>query len=350
MKDWKQIVVSPQTSLRDAISRIDGSGLQLALVLDDDGRLAGVLSDGDIRRAILRGCDLASPTADVMNSRPTTAPVSSKSNELLALMRRKVLHHVPLLNNEMQVVGLATLDGLTGVLERQNWVVLMAGGLGTRLMPLTENCPKPMLPVGGKPILESILESFSEQGFRQFFLSVNYLAHAVRDHFGDGSQWGVDISYLHEDKRLGTAGALSLLPERPSEPLVVMNGDLLTKVRFDNMLNFHAEHGAAATMAVREYDFQVPYGVVQLNGSNIAAIEEKPVHRFFVNAGIYTLSPTAFEHIPNDVFFDMPTLFERMLAAGHPTSAYPLREYWLDIGRLEEFERAQKEWSNGVEA
>jgi dTDP-glucose pyrophosphorylase len=347
VKDWKQIVVSPETTLRDAIARIDGSGLQLALVLGRDGRLAGVLSDGDIRRAILRGCDLAAPTYDVMNCSPTTAPVTSASNELLALMRRKVLHHVPLLNGEMQVVGLATLDGLTGVLERPNWVVLMAGGLGSRLMPLTENCPKPMLQVGGKPILESILESFSEQGFRKFFLSVNYLAHAVRDHFGDGSQWGVDISYLHEDKRLGTAGALSLLPERPSDPLVVMNGDLLTRVRFDNMLNFHSEHGAVATMAVREYDFQVPYGVVQLNGSNIAAIEEKPVHRFFVNAGIYTLSPEAFEHIPDGTFFDMPTLFDRMLAAGQPTSAYPLREYWLDIGRLEEFERAQHEWSNG---
>lgn len=347
MKDWKQIVVSPETTLRDAIARIDASGLQLALVLDRDGRLAGVLSDGDIRRAILRGCDLAAPTADVMNCSPTTAPVTSASNELLALMRRKVLHHVPLLNGEMQVVGLATLDGLSGVLERPNWVVLMAGGLGSRLMPLTGNCPKPMLQVGGKPILESILESFSEQGFRKFFLSVNYLAHAVRDHFGDGSQWGVDISYLHEDKRLGTAGALSLLPERPSDPLVVMNGDLLTRVRFDNMLNYHSEHGAVATMAVREYDFQVPYGVVQLNGSNIAAIEEKPVHRFFVNAGIYTLSPEAFEHIPDGTFFDMPTLFDRMLAAGHQTSAYPLREYWLDIGRLEEFERAQHEWSNG---
>lgn len=347
MKDWKQIVVSPETTLRDAIARIDSSGLQLALVLDRDGRLAGVLSDGDIRRAILRGCDLATPTANVMNCNPTAAAATATSSELLALMRRKVLHHVPLINSEMHVVGLATLDGLTGVLERANWVVLMAGGLGSRLMPLTENCPKPMLQVGGKPILENILESFSEQGFRKFFLSVNHMAHAVRDHFGDGSQWGVDISYLREDKRLGTAGALSLLPERPCEPLVVMNGDLLTRVRFDNILNFHAELGAVATMAVREYDFQVPYGVVQLNGSNIASIEEKPVHRFFVSAGIYTLSPEAFKHIPNETFFDMPTLFDRMLAAGHPTSAYPLREYWLDIGRLEEFERAQHEWNNG---
>lgn len=348
MKDWKQIVVSPETPLRDAIARIDGSGLQLALVLDRDGRLAGVLSDGDIRRAMLRGCDLATPTAEVMNCNPTVAPVTSASHELLALMRRKVLHHVPLLNSERHVVGLATLDGLTGVLERPNWVVLMAGGLGSRLMPLTENCPKPMLQIGGKPILESILESFSEQGFRKFFLSVNYLAHAVRDYFGDGSQWGVEIAYLHEDKRMGTAGALSLLPERPSEPLIVMNGDLLTRARFDNMLKFHAEHDAIATMAVREYDFQIPYGVVQLNGSKIAAVEEKPVHRFFVNAGIYTLSPEALEHIPGGTFFDMPTLFDRMLAGGHTTSAYPLREYWLDIGHLEEFERAQREWPAGV--
>ena len=344
MKDWKQIVVSRETALRDAIVRIDGSGLQLALVLDRDGRLAGVLTDGDIRRAILRGCDLAAPVADVMNCSPTTAPATLASNELLALMRRKRLHHLPLLNNEMHVVGLSTLVGLTGSLERPNWVVLMAGGLGSRLMPLTENCPKPMLQVGGKPILESILESFSEQGFRKFFLSVNYLAQTIRDYFGDGSQWGVDISYLQEDKRLGTAGALSLLPERPSDPLVVMNGDLLTRVHFESMLTFHYEHGAVATMAVREYDFQVPYGVVRLNGSNIAAIEEKPVHHFFVNAGIYTLSPEAFEHIPTGTFFDMPTLFETLLAGGHPTSAYPLREHWLDIGRLEELKQAQKDW------
>ena len=347
MKDWKQIAISPQTTLRESIARIDGSGLQLALVLDSDGRLAGVLSDGDIRRAILQESDLAIPIANVMNFNPTVAPISATSSELLALMRRKVLHHVPLVDADNFVVGLATLDELTGVIEKPNWVVLMAGGLGSRLMPLTENCPKPMLLVGGKPILESILESFYEQGFRKFFLSVNYLAESVCDYFGDGSKWGVDINYLREDKRLGTAGALSLLPERPTTPLIVMNGDLLTRIRFDNMLNFHYEHDSIATMSVREYDFQVPYGVVQLNGYNIAAIQEKPVHRYFVNAGIYTLSPEVFDHIPKNTFFDMPTLFDRILAAGYPTCAYPLREYWLDVGRIEEFERAQREWNNG---
>lgn len=345
MKNWKNVIISPTTSLGEAISRIDNSGLQIAIALDINGQLIGTLSDGDVRRAMLRGASLATPVAEVMNCCPTTAHESTPVPELLALMRRKVLHHIPLINDAQQMVDLATLDALTGVSELPNWVVLMAGGLGTRLRPLTENCPKPMLHVGGKPILESILESFVEQGFRQFYLSVNYLAEAIQDYFGDGSRHGVEIRYLRESKRLGTAGALSLLPDRPNDPLVVMNGDLLTRVRFDQMLKFHEEHAATATMAVREYDFQVPYGVVNIDGTRITSIDEKPVHRFFVNAGIYTLAPESLEHIPADMFFDMPTLFEQLQANGQATSAYPLREYWLDVGRLDEFERAQCEWA-----
>jgi len=202
-----------------------------------------------------------------------------------------------------------------------------------------------LLKVGGKPILETILESFAEQGFKQIFLSVNYKAEMIRDHFGDGERWGVQLGYLHENARLGTAGALSLLPEKPDAPIVVMNGDLLTRTSFDKLLQFHHDQGAAATMAVREYDFQVPYGVVRLDGTRIEAIEEKPVQKFFVNAGIYVLSPDALDHLPVEMFFDMPTLFEYLIAAGKTTAAYPLREYWLDIGRLEEFERAQREWA-----
>lgn len=346
MKSWKEAVVSPEATLKDGIARIDRAGMQLAVVLDQDGGLAGLLSDGDVRRAILRGCDLSTPIREVMNRQPTTAPASASSEELLALMRRKVLRQLPILNEAGKVVGLATVDDLAGVVERPNWVVLMAGGLGTRLLPLTETVPKPMLPVSGKPILENILESFVEQGFRHFFISVNYMAEAVREHFGDGSRWGVDITYLYESKRLGTAGALSLLPGRPEDPILVMNGDLLTRARFDNMLHFHLEHGATATMAVREYDFQVPYGVVRLEGARITGIDEKPVHRFFVNAGIYALSPSVLEHVPRDRYFDMPSLFDKVLAEGGHVSAYPVREYWLDVGRLEEFERAQQEWSS----
>lgn len=279
-----------------------------------------------------------------MNSQLTAVPASMSRDEMLTLMRRMTIHHLPLVDDAGRVVGLATLDELVGAGERPNWVVLMAGGLGTRLQPLTDECPKPLLTVGGKPILETILESFAEQGFRRIFLSVNYKAEMIRSHFGTGDRWGVQVEYLHENTRLGTAGALSLLPEKPSDPIVVMNGDLLTRTNFDNLLQFHIAQGATATMSVREYSFQVPYGVVRLDGTHIKAIEEKPVQKFFVNAGIYALSPDVLDHLPAETFFDMPTLFEHLIVAGKTTAAYPLREYWLDIGRLEEFERAQREW------
>ncbi len=344
MQNWKDVVVSPETSLGAVIAKVDASGLQVALVVASDDSLLGVLTDGNIRRAILAGKGLQVPVSAIMTVMPTTVGASTPRDEMLGLMRRKVLHHLPLVDDGGRVVGLVTLDELIGAIERPNWVVLMAGGLGTRLQPLTDECPKPLLSVGGKPILESILESFAEQGFKHIFLSVNYRAEMVRNHFGGGERWGVQVAYLHESTRLGTAGALSLLPEKPTAPIVVMNGDLLTRTNYDNLLQFHNAQGAIATMAVREYDFQVPYGVVRLSGAHIEAIEEKPVQRFFVNAGIYVLSPEALDYLPAETFFDMPTLFEHLVAAGKTAAAYPLREYWLDIGRLEEFERAQREW------
>ena len=344
MENWKDVIVSPETPLGDVIAKVDASGLQVALVLNADGTLAGVLTDGDIRRAILRGKGLQIPVSETMNRTPTTIPASAPHDEKLTLMRRMTLHHLPLANDAGRIVGLETLDELIGAVERPNWVVLMAGGLGTRLQPLTNECPKPLLAVGGKPILETILESFVEQGFKRIFLSVNHKAEMIRNYFGAGERWGVQLDYLHETSRLGTAGALSLLPGKPTTPIIVMNGDLLTRTNFGSLLQFHIAQGAAATMAVREYDFQVPYGVVRLNGTRIEAIEEKPVQEFFVNAGIYALSPEALDHLPIKTMFDMPTLFEHLIVAGKITAAYPLREYWLDIGQLEEFERAQREW------
>jgi dTDP-glucose pyrophosphorylase len=340
--NWKDIVISPETSLGDAIAKIDKSALQVAVILNPDQTLGGVLTDGDIRRAVLAGKSLQTEVSEVMNSRPTTVPISMPRNKMLALMRRKVIHHLPLIDEDHRLVGLATLDDLVGAVERPNWVVLMAGGLGTRLHPLTKECPKPLLKVGEKPILEIILESFAEQGFKQIFLSVNYKAEMIQDYFGEGDRWGVQINYIHEKERLGTAGALSLLPGQPTTPMIVMNGDILTRTSFDSLLKFHEAQNAVATMAVREYDFQVPYGVVRVDGTKIEAIEEKPVQHFFVNAGIYTLSPKALAYIPKNTFFDMPTLFEHLIAANQPTAAYPLREYWIDIGRISDLEKANK--------
>ncbi|MGE7991588.1 nucleotidyltransferase family protein [Pseudomonas sp. NPDC089554] len=345
MKNWKDIVVSSDVSLREAIRRIDASGIQMALIADEDMRLVGLLTDGDVRRAILNGQDLDGPVAGAMNTKPRTGSPHTPREEILAMMRRFTFHHLPLVDEQGVLVGLATIDDFLGVSARENWVVLMAGGLGARLRPLTNNCPKPMLAIGGKPILESILESFIEQGFRRFFISVNYKADVILDYFGNGERWGVEIQYLHENERLGTAGALSLLPERPQAPFFVMNGDLITKANFEKMLSFHEEHGAVATMAVREHEFQVPYGVVSVKGVAITGIEEKPTHHFFVNAGVYVLSSEALDLIPSREFFDMPSLFQQLGEQRRKTAAYPLREYWLDIGRLEEYERAQREWS-----
>lgn len=344
MKSWKEVVVSPQTSLAEAIAKVDASGLQVALVLAPEGTLLGLLTDGNIRRAILAGRSLQVSVSEVMETHPITVPASTPRDVMLALMQRNTIHHLPLVNDLGNVVGLATLDDLVGAAKRPNWIVLMAGGLGTRLQPLTNECPKPLLAVSGKAILDTIIESFAEQGFKHIFISVNYKAEMIQNHVGKGERWGIEVEYLHETIRLGTAGSLSLLPGRPTTPILVMNGDVLTRANFSNLLQFHEGQGAIATMAVREFAFQVPYGVVQVNGTQIDAIEEKPVEKFFVNAGIYVLSPDVLQYLPKASFCDMPTLFQNLIADHGNIAAYPLREYWLDIGHLEELDRAQREW------
>jgi dTDP-glucose pyrophosphorylase/predicted transcriptional regulator len=346
MKKWKEVLVSPQTSLREAAQILDANALQIVLVVDEERRLLGTITDGDIRRGILKGIALTEPVSVVMNPRPSVARIEDSRDSILAEMKRKSLHHMPLVDKAGRVVGLDTLDELINPPIKENWVVLMAGGLGSRLRPLTNDCPKPMLKVGGKPLLETILENFIEHGFCHFYISVNYMSEVVKSHFGDGSRWGVDICYLHEDQRLGTAGALSLLPEKNNGPLIVMNGDLLTKVNFRQLLEFHSEHNAHATMCVREYDFQVPYGVVKIENHRITGIDEKPTQRFFVNAGIYVLDSQALDLIFPNTFFDMPSLFEKLIEQQKETVVFPIREYWLDIGHMADFDRANGEYGD----
>lgn len=342
MSLWRDSLTNPGDTVRETIRRIDGSSTQIALVVDPEGRLLGTITDGDIRRGLLKGVSLDNPASAIMNGAPTCAHPDEGREAILARMKARSLHQIPVVDAERRVVGLAVLDELLTA-KRDNWVVLMAGGRGTRLRPLTDETPKPLLRIGTKPILETILESFIEQGFNRFFLAVNYRADMVHSHFGDGSRWGVEIGYLSEQTPLGTAGALSLLPARPTSPLLVMNADLLTRVGFGHMLDFHRAQGAVATMGVREYDFQVPFGVVKIKGQSILSIEEKPTHRFFVNAGIYVLAPDALALVPQGRHFDMPDLFEALIAAGRETAVFPIREYWIDIGRIDDFEKAANE-------
>jgi dTDP-glucose pyrophosphorylase len=344
MKSWQQALVGPETSMREALQVIDRTGCQMALVVDAEQRLLGTLSDGDIRRGLLNGLTLTDRVTVAMHHQPTVARAQKPRREILALMRRRGLRQMPVLDADGRVVGLEVIGDFFDTPVRENWVVIMAGGLGTRLAELTRDTPKPMLRVGSRPLLETIVCGVAEQGFRRVYLAVNYKAEQIEAHFGDGSALGIDVRYLRESERMGTAGALSLLPEPPRLPIVVTNADLLTKEDFGDMLDRHVQAGVDATMAVRDYEMQVPFGVVREQGGVIAAIEEKPVQRFMVNAGMYVLSPQAVARVPRGPY-DMPALFQQLVAEGRPTRCHPIAGYWLDIGRMGDYERAQHDFA-----
>ncbi|HBZ81747.1 nucleotidyltransferase family protein [Brevibacillus sp. FSL K6-0770] len=344
MVNWRDLLVSPQTPIINTLEIIDKNARQIALVVDEEDRLLGTVTDGDIRRGLLKGRALTDHISLVMNSFPTVASPYDTRDNVLALMKIKQLHQIPVVDEDGRIVHVEILDELLRPKKKENWVVLMAGGLGTRLHPLTHDCPKPLLKVGDKPILETILQSFVDQGFYKFYISVKYKAEMIQKHFGSGERWGVTIRYIEEQQSLGTAGALSLLPARPTDPFFVMNGDLLTKVHFEQLLDFHKNYQAHATMCVREYDHQIPYGVVRLDKQRLTSIEEKPIQRFFVNAGIYVLNPSVLEYIPHNTYLDMPSLFDKLLKEAKDTIAFPIREYWLDIGRITDFEKANREY------
>ncbi len=340
-KDWEKALIPSSTSIIEAMRLIDKIALQILLVTTEDKTLLGTITDGDIRRAILRGGSMEDSIESVMNTKPTAFTADESVEDMLVAMRLLKISKVPVVDQKNRVVGLEIIDELLRPAPKDNPVVLMAGGLGTRLASLTQECPKPLLQVGNRPVLQTILENFVAYGFHNFYFSVNYKAEMIKKFFGDGSKWGVSIKYIHENKRMGTAGALSLLPERPKMPVFVMNGDILTKVNFIQLLDFHTEHRAVATMCAFKYGLQIPYGVLQIDDNSLVKIDEKPVQSFFVNAGIYVLEPRALDHIPADTFFDMPNLYEKLIESKQEAVVFPLREYWLDIGHMSDFERAQ---------
>ncbi|MGW8169120.1 MAG: nucleotidyltransferase family protein [Sulfurovaceae bacterium] len=345
MKSFQNIRLSPKSTVKEALKIIDLGAMKIALVLDDNNKLLGTLSDGDIRRGLLEGLTLDDNIESIFFRHPTVCSINDSKEEILKIAVAKKLYCIPIVDEAGILVGIEEIDDILKPVSFSNKVVLMVGGLGSRLRPLTEDIPKPMLKVGNKPILQTIVEKFAEYGFVNIVMCMNYKSHIIQDYFGDGSKFRVNIEYILEEQRMGTAGALSLLRSIPNEPFFVMNGDLLTNVNFEHLLKYHLTQNALATMCVREYDFQVPYGVVNLDGNQIVSIEEKPVHKFFVSAGIYMLSPQALHSIPQNQFYDMPTLFETLIKENKKTASFPIREYWLDIGRMEEYERANHEYS-----
>lgn len=344
MKPWRKALVSSNVTLEQAIEVLDKAALRIALVVDANDKLLGTLTDGDVRRALLKHLPLETPVNQVMNGQPKTAEQSWTESRILAVMEQHELLQLPLVDTEGRVVGLINLHDILNKHRHDNPVFLMAGGFGTRLQPLTNNCPKPMLKVGDKPMLEQILLNFVEAGFHRFYISTHYMPEVIRDYFGDGEKWGVSIQYVHEEEPLGTGGALGLLPhDEIDQPLFMMNGDLLTSLNLQSFLEFHETHNGVATMCVREYEHQVPYGVITSEGAQIRSMVEKPVHRFFVNAGIYLLEPALIKSVEPGTRIDMPTLLERQIDGGQAVNMFPIHEYWLDIGRMDDFNKAQTE-------
>ena len=344
--------VPRNSTIGQMASCMDHSGLGIVLIVDDERHLIGTVTDGDLRRAMLSHIGLGESAKVILErkagsafSNPITARVGEEHNVYLEILRQHGILHLPIVDEEGRVVGLITRDEFMPGQVLPLQAVVMAGGLGTRLFPLTKNVPKPMLPVGDRPLLEIIIEQLRDSGIKHVNITTHHKGEKIVEHFGDGSAFGIELEYVAEHRPLGTAGGLGLI-KLPNEPTLVINGDILTQVDFRSMLAFHYEQHAEATMAVRRYDLQVPYGVVECEGSHICSLREKPQLSFFVNAGIYLIEPSVYSYIPNGQRFDMTDLIQRLLSAGKSVASFPIREHWLDIGQHSDYEQAQKQAMN----
>ncbi len=342
-KNWKESLLQPKATVQDAKRIIDTSSMHIAIVVDEERKLLGIVTQSDYRKGLLRHVNYNDPVTSIMNASPKTALLTDIANKVDEFFIKEKLMHLLIVNDEGILVNVEYYDEHLKIDRKENWVVIMAGGLGNRLRPLTEYTPKPLLNMGGKPIIESIIDKFINYGFRRFYLSVNYKADMIEDYFGDGSKLEVQISYMKEVQQMGTAGSLSLLPDIPNKPFITMNADLITDINFQDLVNYHLEHRASATMCVKEYDFTVPYGVVKVNDHKIEGLDEKPNQKFFVNAGIYLLEPDILELIPKNVSIDMPDLFKMIIDSNKTTAAFPIHEYWLDIGQMNDYQKANND-------
>jgi dTDP-glucose pyrophosphorylase len=337
---WRKAILPVSATIGQAIRNLDQTALKIVLIANGMGVLEGTISDGDIRRGLLKGLDLNSPVANVIHRNVLVVPPELGREQVMQLMVANKIQQIPVVDEQHRVVGLQLWDEINTPPNRPNLLVVMAGGMGTRLRPHTENCPKPLLAVAGKPILEHIIDRAKQEGFNHFVLAIHYLGHMIEAHFGNGKHMGVQIDYLREQSPLGTAGALGLLSPLPVAPFVVTNGDIITDIRYGELLDFHIRHAAAATMAVRVHEWQHPFGVVQTQGVEIVGFEEKPIIRSHINAGVYALDPDALSVLTVGARCDMPALFERLQTKAKRTVAYPMHEPWLDVGGPDDIKRA----------
>ncbi len=345
MLDWDKLLLSSQTTILEALKTISEGTAQIVLVVDNHRKLLGTVTDGDIRRGILSGYSLNDPIEIVMNKNPIKLlGLETEKERLMEIMLENRIHQLPLVDKVNRVIGLETLDALLQPAFKDNLVVIMSGGIGKRLQPLTNDTPKPMLAMGEKPLLELNLEKLRAQGFRRFCFTVGYKAEVIKDHFKEGGNWNVSIEYIHEETPLGTAGGLHYLEKKETQPIIVMNGDLLTAVNFNNLLKFHNKNRADCTVCVREFEYALPYGVIEVKNHRVTSIKEKPIYKHFVNAGIYVISPDLLKHIPKNEYYLMTSFLEKLISLKCKVEAFPLMEYWSDIGQPIDYAKTCQEF------
>lgn len=338
----ERMLVPPTASVMEALHAINDGGAEVAFVSDETRRVIGLLTDGDLRRALLRGLPLSSRSLeDVMTRNFVSVRAETGRAEVLDIMRARKVDQIPVLDEEGRLVALHLLREFVTPVQRPNWAVIMAGGKGERLRPITEAIPKPMVRVAGVPILERLVHHLVGVGIQRIFIAVNYLGHQIEEHFGDGSGFGIGIEYLREQEPLGTGGALSLLPEPPAESILLLNGDLITQLDFGAMLDLHNARGSAITMGVKPYSLSVPYGVAEVQDGRLVELREKPVHRMLVNAGIYTLDPATLAHVPPGRYLPITELIQQRKDAGDAIGVHVIEEDWIDIGQPEQLSQAR---------
>jgi dTDP-glucose pyrophosphorylase/predicted transcriptional regulator len=343
LKDWRKALLNDDATVQEALNCLESSSFQIALVVSNENKLVGTISDGDIRRSFLSGMTLKNKVLKAINNRPIVVSPKVDRDKVVEIMALNKISQLPIVDENNYVVGLHILNSLLSPSPIESTMVIMAGGQGKRLRPYTENCPKPMLEIGGKPILEHIIRRAHDEGFKKIIISLHYLGHMIRDYFGDGSRWGVDIGYLQETKPLGTAGCLSLLPHTGEFPILVTNGDILSEVKYRDILDHHNLYKADATMAVRPYEIQNQFGVVDIQGLEIKGIIEKPIYRSHINAGIYVLSQKVLKLLNSGSDCNMTDFFEVIRVKGCQTIAFPMHESWVDIGRPSDLKNALRD-------
>ena len=340
--EWQSTLLSVDSSIQQAIEILNQVALKIVLVTDSSGRLNGTVSDGDIRRGLLQGFNLHSQVSQILNPQPLVAQVGSHRDTIASLMRTNRIQQIPIVNKDRQVVGLHTWESLDLEGKRPNLFVIMAGGEGKRLYPHTEKCPKPMIRLQEKPILEHIITKAKKEGFSQFVIAIHHLGNVIEKYFGNGRDWAVDISYCREKSPMGTAGALRLIQGRTKEAMLVSNGDILADFKYSDLLDFRARSRAAATMEVRSHTWENPFGVIETDGIQIMHIHEKPTTRSIVNTGVYAVDPTVLRHIPKSKRMDMTAFFRLLKSKKLLTVAYPVHEFWLDVGNPYDLQKAKR--------